>query len=235
MKLTISLILLAAGLTAQTPAPATDAAPAVARQLEPGLYATLRTSMGDIFIKLFETETPITVQNFVDLARGTREWKDPKTHSMVKRSLYAMTTFHRVKPGFMIQCGDPTGTGMGDIGYTIPEEFVPTLKYDQPGRVGMARTDQPHTGSSQFFITEVATPHLNGTHTIFGQVVEGQDVVNKIAHVPANAKDKPLKPVVLQGVIFRREGPVPPGGAIMRGITPAKKAPVRKSGSAGSH
>ena len=84
----------------------------------------------------------------------------------------------------MIQGGDPTGTGMGEIGYTIPDEFVPTLKFDQPGRLGMAKAGEPHSGSSQFFITEVPTPHLNGKHTIFGQVVEGQEVVNKIAHVP---------------------------------------------------
>src|SRR3954467_5748515 len=123
MKLTIYLILMAAGLQAQSPAP--GAAPAVPAQREPGLYATLRTSMGDITAKLFETETPVTVQNFVDLARGTRSWKDPKTRETGKRPLYPNTTFHRVIPGFMIQGGDPTGTGMGEIGYTIPDEFVP--------------------------------------------------------------------------------------------------------------
>ena len=222
MKITISLILLAVALCAQTPAPAP------APQLEPGLYATIRTSMGDIFVKLFETETPITVQNFVDLARGTKAWKDPKTHQMVKRSLYPNLLFHRVIKGFMIQTGDPTGTGSGDIGYTIPEEFVPTLKFDQPGRLGMAKSSAPHTGSSQFFITEVATPHLDGLHTAFGQVVEGQEVVNKIAHVPTGKNDRPLTPVRLAGIIFKREGPVPPGGVVMRGITPARKAPAAK-------
>src|SRR5947209_10960059 len=131
MKTPISLILLITGLSAQTP----EAQPkAAAPQQEPGLYATIRTSMGDIVAKLFETEAPITVQNFVDLARGTKAWKDPKTGQMVKRALYPNTIFHRVIKGFMIQGGDPTGTGAGDIGYTIPEEFVPTLKFDQPGR-----------------------------------------------------------------------------------------------------
>ena len=135
--MTISLILLAAASTRRRPRRSEPEAAAPAPQ--PGLYATIRTSMGDIFVKLFETETPITVQNFVDLARGTKAWKDPKTRQMVKRPLYPNTIFHRVMQGFMIQGGDPTGTGMGEIGYTIPEEFVPTLKFDQPGRLGMAK------------------------------------------------------------------------------------------------
>jgi cyclophilin family peptidyl-prolyl cis-trans isomerase len=224
MKL-ISLILLATGLLAQTPAPTPETPKAAAPEREPGLYATIRTSMGEIFVKLFELEAPITVQNFVDLARGTKAWKDPKTGTMVKRPLYPNTIFHRVIKGFMIQGGDPTGTGMGDIGYTIPEEFAPTLKFDQPGRLGMAKSSEPHTGSSQFFITEVPTPHLDGLHTVFGQVIEGQDVVNKIVAVPVNASKKPLKPVTLMAIIFKRVGPVPQGGVIMRGITPARKAP----------
>src|SRR5690348_10039425 len=120
MKRTYFIIALAAGLSAQTP----PAEPKPAR--EPGLYAEFKTSQGDIVCKLFETQTPITVQNFVDLARGTRSWKDPKTREMVKRPLYPNTTFHRVIAGLMIQGGDPTGTGMGAIGYTIEDEFVPT-------------------------------------------------------------------------------------------------------------
>ena len=229
MLKTISLILLAAGLNAQTPAAAGESQPATAQaELENGLYATIRTSMGDIFVKLFELEAPITVQNFVDLARGTKSWKDPKTGTMVKRPLYPGTTFHRVIKGFMIQGGDPTGTGAGEIGYTIPEEFAPTLKFDQPGRLGMAKASAPHTGSSQFFITEVPTPHLDGLHTVFGQVVQGQDVVNKIVSVPTGKNDKPLKPVMLQGVIFKRVGPVPQGGVVMHGVTPAKKTPPAK-------
>jgi peptidyl-prolyl cis-trans isomerase A (cyclophilin A) len=233
MRTTIYLTLLAAGLAAQTP----DAQPKPAQpELAPGLYATLRTSMGEILVKLFEVETPVTVQNFVDLARGTKAWKDPKTGVMGKRPLYPGTVFHRVIKGFMIQGGDPAGTGSSDIGFTIPEEFVPTLKFDQPGRLGMAKTDRPHTGSSQFFITEVPTPHLDGLHTVFGQVVQGQDVVDKIVSVPVNANKKPLKPVVLQAVIFKRVGPVPEGGVVMRGITPAKKAPAaRKSLPAGKN
>jgi cyclophilin family peptidyl-prolyl cis-trans isomerase len=215
MKQIFSLILLAGALAAQTPPPAVPAAAApAAAAREPGLYATLKTSQGDITVKLFETETPVTVQNFVDLARGTRTWKDPKTRQMVRQPLYPGTVFHRVVAGFMIQGGDPTGTGMGEIGYTIPDEFVPTLKFDQPGRLGMANAG-PHTGSSEFFITEVATPHLDGHHTVFGQVVEGQEVVNKIAHLPA-VKERPNPAVRLNIVVFNRVGPVPPGGVVMR-------------------
>jgi cyclophilin family peptidyl-prolyl cis-trans isomerase len=221
----ISLILLAAGLFAQTPPADTQPPAAKPVEREPGLYATIRTSMGEIVVKLFEVETPITVQNFVDLARGTKAWKDPKTRTMVKRPLYPGTIFHRVIKDFMIQGGDPTATGAGDIGYTIPEEFVPSLKFDQPGRLGMAKASEPHTGSSQFFITTVPTPHLDGLHTVFGQVVEGQDVVNKIDAVPTR-NDKPITPVRLTAIIFRRVGPVPPGGVVMHGITPAKKVPA---------
>jgi cyclophilin family peptidyl-prolyl cis-trans isomerase len=226
MKQTLSLILLAAAGYAQAP----TAEPKPPRP--PGLYAVFKTSQGDITAKLFETETPITVQNFVDLARGTKAWKDPKTRETGKRPLYPNTTFHRVIAGFMIQGGDPTGTGMGEIGYTIPDEFVPTLKFDQPGRLAMANAG-PNTGSSQFFITEVPTPHLDGKHTIFGQVVEGQEVVNKIAHLPT-VKERPQPPVKLFGIIFQREGPVPPGGVVMRGTLPAKKVPASKKSLPGS-
>ncbi len=234
MKRVYPLILVASALFAQTPvAPApgaqapADTAPAAPR--EPGLYATLKTTQGDIVVKFFELEAPVTVKNFIDLARGSKAWKDPKTGAMVKRPLYAGTIFHRVIPGFMIQGGDPTGTGGGEVGFTIADEFVETLKFDVPGRLAMANTGDPHTGSSQFFLTEVATPHLDGKHTIFGQVVEGQEVVTKIANVPRGREDKPRVPVRLNAVIFKREGPIPPGGVQFGGITPAKKAPVKKS------
>jgi peptidyl-prolyl cis-trans isomerase A (cyclophilin A) len=222
MKKTFSFILLAAGLGAQTPPPAAPAQPPKPA-LEPGLYATIKTSMGDIVLKLFEVESPITVKNFIDLGRGSKAWKDPKTQNMVRRPLYAGTVFHRVIPGFMIQGGDPTGTGMGEIGWTIEDEFVPTLKFDVPGRLAMANTGDPHTGSSQFFITEVPTPHLNGKHTIFGQVVEGQEVVNKIAHV-ATKEEKPLMPIRLLSITFKREGPMPPGGVSIAAPPAAKKS-----------
>ncbi len=176
--------------------------------------------MGDITVKLYEKEAPITVKNFVGLARGTKEWKDPKTGQMVKRPLYTGTIFHRVIPGFMIQGGDPLGTGMGDPGFTIPDEFVPSLKFDVPGRLAMANIGQPHTGGSQFFITDVPTPHLNGKHTIFGQVIEGQDVVHKIISVPTRS-EKPLTPVKIVSIVIKREGPPPAPAA-------AKKAAAKK-------
>ena len=195
-------------LVAQTPpkpaaAAATDkpaAPPAPVR--ENGLYTTVYTSMGNITAKLYEKESPITVKNFMDLALGRKEWTDPKTGQRVKRPLYPGTIFHRVIPGFMIQGGDPTGTGMGGTD-TIPEEFDPSLSFDVPGKFGMAKASAPGTGSCQFFITEVPTPHLNGLHTVFAQVVEGQDIVDKIAHLPRNGEDRPNVPVKILKIGFQ--------------------------------
>ena len=208
--------------TPATAHPPTPAAPA----REPGEYATFNTSMGTIVCILYEKEAPATVRNFVLLARGGKAWTDPKTKAKTTRPLYTGTIFHRVIPGFMIQGGDPLGTGYGDGGMApIPDEFNPTLTFDKPGRLAMANTG-PHSGTCQFFITEVPTPHLNGKHTIFGQVVEGQDVVTKIANVPKNADDKPLTPVKLISVKITREGP-PPAAP----VSAAKKAAptVKKS------
>ena len=211
-------ILLAATLLAQTQKKKT-AAPEPPLPSEPGQYAVLNTSMGRIVVQLFEKEAPITVRNFVSLARGLREWTDPKTKAKVKRPFFNGLTFHRVIPGFMIQGGDPTGTGMGDGGVpTIADEFDPNLRFDKTGRLAMANTGQPHTGSVQFFITDGTPEHLNGKHTIFGQVVEGQDVVEKIARVPRDGNDKPRTPVVIRSVSIRRVGP------------PPATAPTRKKG-----
>jgi cyclophilin family peptidyl-prolyl cis-trans isomerase len=230
MKTIFGLFVLMAGALAQTPPAATPAAPAAAPAQEPGLYATFNTSMGAITVKLFEKEAPITVKNFAALARGAKEWKDPKTGQMVKRPLYSGTVFHRVIPNFMIQGGDPLGTGMGDPGFTIPDEFVSTLKFDIPGRLAMANIGQPHTGGSQFFITEVPTPHLNGKHTIFGQVIQGQELVPKITHVPANAENKPLTPVKLVSVVIKRVGPPPAPATTTKKTTSTTKktAPATK-------
>ena len=187
--------------------PATEAAKPAR---EPGVYMTITTSMGTIVAKLFDAEAPKTVKNISDLAMGRKEWVDPKTRQRVKRPLYNGLTFHRVIPGFMIQGGDPTGTGSGGTD-VIPDEFHPSLTFDRPGRLGMANAG-PGTGSCQFFITEVPTPHLNGKHTIFGQVVEGQDVVEKIARVPRSSEnDQPKTPVRMLRVTVRREGPAPAG------------------------
>jgi peptidyl-prolyl cis-trans isomerase A (cyclophilin A) len=205
-------------LLAQVP-PAAPAAPA----REPGLYATINTSMGPIVCILYEKESPITVKNFVALARGgTKAWTDPKTKTKTTRPLYSGTTFHRVIPGFMIQGGDPEGTGMGNGGLTpIPDEFNPSLKFDKPGRLAMANAG-PRTGTCQFFITEVPTPHLDGLHTIFGQVVEGQDLVTKIATVPKDGNDKPKTPVKIVSVKITREGP-PPAAPPTKKSAPAMK------------
>ncbi len=190
---------------AQTPAaPKPAAAPKPVR--EPGLYATMATSMGTVLIKFYDKEAPITVKNFTDLAMGRKEYLDPKTNLKVKKPLYNGLTFHRVIPNFMIQGGDPTGTGMGGT-ENIPDEFHPSLQFDRPGRLAMANTGQPSSGSCQFFITDATPTHLNNRHTIFGQVIEGQDVVDKIARVPADPSgNKPLTPVRIVRVTVQRFG-----------------------------
>jgi len=228
MHRSILLFLLAAALVpAQTPpAPAAGQAPAAAPKpaRDPGLYATINTSMGPIVCVLYEKESPITVRNFTALARGgTKAWTDPKTNQKTTRPLYTGTTFHRVIPGFMIQGGDPLGTGMGDGGLKpIPDEFDPSLSFDKPGRLAMANAG-PGTGTCQFFITEVPTPHLNHKHTIFGQVIEGQDLVTKIANVPKNADDKPNTPVRIINIKIVREGPAPVAPVTKKAAPVAKK------------
>ncbi len=216
--------------------PATSAAPAAPQPKEDGLYANIRTSMGDLTVKLFEKESPITVKNFVDLATGKKAWTDPRTRTRTTRPLYNGLTFHRVIPGFMIQGGDPTGTGMGSTD-VIKDEFDPNLKFDSPGRLAMA-TAGPGTGSCQFFITEVPTPSLNGKHTIFGQVAANQALVAKITGVPRNANNKPNTPVRIVKVDFERWAagklvPVTPAAkpAAKKAVAPAKKAvtPAKKT------
>jgi peptidyl-prolyl cis-trans isomerase A (cyclophilin A) len=211
---------------AAKPAPAAPAKPA----RDPGLYATFVTSMGPIVVRLHEKEAPITVKNFIDLQKGRKAWTDPKTGQKVRRPLYSGTTFHRVIPQFMIQGGDPAGTGAGDIGFTIADEFVPTLNFHQPGVLAMANTGAPHSGSCQFFITVVPTPFLNGKHTIFGQVVDGQDVADKIVAVPRDRNDKPRTAVLIRTVTFERVGPAPandPLGPAVRKAAPAKPGAAR--------
>lgn len=169
------------------------------KKLPPGLYAVMETTQGNITIELFEKEAPKTVENFVGLAEGTKEWIDPVSREKIKRPLYDGLIFHRVIPGFMIQGGDPMRNGMGGPGYKFEDEFVPALKFDRPGRLAMANAG-PNTNGSQFFITEGATSHLNNRHTIFGQVIEGQDVVHKIAMVPRDGRDKPNTDVAIKKI-----------------------------------
>jgi peptidyl-prolyl cis-trans isomerase A (cyclophilin A) len=176
-----------------------------ALKLDPGLYATINTSMGVITAELYEKTAPVTVRNFVGLARGTRQWVDPKSHMPVTKPLYDNITFHRVIPDFMIQTGDPTGTGAYNCGFTIPDEPGP-YRFDRPGRLAMANKG-PNTGDCQFFITEAATPWLDGHHTIFGQVVDGQRIVDKIGHVIRDPNDKPRFPIKLVSVEIVRVAP----------------------------
>ena len=235
MKRLSALFLIACGAFAQTPpatkAPAAPAAPATPAR-EPGLYAIFNTSMGTFTAKLFENETPITVRNFVALARGTKPWKDPNTKAMVSKPLYNNITFHRVIRNFMIQTGDPTATGSHECGVTIKDEIVPSLKFDQPGRLGMANIGSPNTGGCQFFVTAVPYPSLNGGYTVFGQVVEGQDIVNKIDNAPTGANDKPNPAIKLVSVVIKREGPAPAAAApVKKSTAPATKsttAPAKK-------
>ena len=171
--------------------------------LKPGLYAIFHTSQGDITCILFEKEAPKTIDNFVGLANGTKEWTDPKTGKKVKKRFYDGLIFHRVIPKFMIQGGDPEGTGRGGPGYRFEDEFNSDLKFDKPGMLAMANSG-PNTNGSQFFITTVPTPWLNNKHTIFGQVIEGQDVTDKIEEVKKGRGDKPLEDVVIQKLEIKR-------------------------------
>lgn len=236
MSRTCLLALFATSLMAQTPsAPAAAAAPKPAAPArDPGLYATINTSMGPIVLVLYEKESPITVRNFTALARGTKPWTDPKTGQKVTRPLYSGTIFHRVIPGFMLQGGDPLGNGTGDGGLApIKDEFHPTLKFDKPGRLAMANAGLG-TGTCQFFITEVPTPHLDGKHTIFGQVIEGQELVTKIANVPRDSNDKPRTPVRILNIAIKREGPVPPGPYAAPATTKKTVPSVKKAAPTGA-
>jgi peptidyl-prolyl cis-trans isomerase A (cyclophilin A) len=223
MRYLLSLTLFTCVALAQTAAtphkPATKAAPKAAAPAEqfpaePGLYVAFNTNMGRIVCKLFEKETPVTVANFVGLARGTKEWTDPKTGQKVHKPYYNGLTFHRVIPDFMIQGGDPEGSGAGNAGTPTIVDEPSQLKFDQKGRLAMANTGVPHSGAAQFFITDSLPDYLNGKHTIFGQVVEGQEIVTKITAVPrapagTEHENRPLTPVVMERVTIRRVGPAP--------------------------
>jgi peptidyl-prolyl cis-trans isomerase A (cyclophilin A) len=172
------------------------------------LYATLKTSEGDIVVHLYSKDAPKTVANFVGLASGEKEWTDPKTHQKTRRPLYDGTIFHRVIPNFMIQGGDPLGTGTGDPGYRFEDEFKSALKFDKVGLLAMANSG-PGTNGSQFFITVAKTPWLNNKHTIFGEVVSGYDVVEKISTAPSGQANRPNKEVVLNKVTVTDKAPKP--------------------------
>ncbi|MGE4132014.1 MAG: peptidylprolyl isomerase [Bdellovibrionales bacterium] len=168
------------------------------------MFAVMDTSMGRIKIQLFPDKAPKTVDNFVGLAEGTKEWVDPKTGSKEKKPLYNGTVFHRVIKQFMIQGGDPLGNGTGGPGYKFGDEFDPALKHSKPGILSMANAG-PGTNGSQFFVTVVPTPWLDGKHTIFGEVVEGLDVVMKISESKTAPGDRPVEPIVLKSVKIERK------------------------------
>src|ERR1700746_949621 len=169
---------------------------------QPGTYATLQTSEGTVVCRLFEKEAPKTVSNFIELAEGKRDWTHPVSGKKSKDRLYDGTIFHRVIPDFMIQGGDPAGNGFGGPGYQFEDETRGSPhKFDKPGKLAMANAG-PNTNGSQFFITVAPTTWLTGKHTIFGEVVEGQDVVDKISNVARGAQDRPKKDVVVQAVMI---------------------------------
>jgi len=170
----------------------------------PGTYAVFQTSEGTITCRLFEKEAPKTVANFVELAEGKREWTHPATRKKSTDPLYNGTIFHRVIPDFMIQGGDPQGTGFGGPGYQFEDETKGSPhKFDKAGKLAMANAG-PNTNGSQFFITVANTDWLTGKHTIFGEVVEGYDVVEKVSKVPRSRQDKPNKDVVVQSLTIER-------------------------------
>ena len=172
--------------------------------LAPGTYATFNTSEGKIVTRLFESDAPITVKNFIELAEGKKEWVHPSTHAKSTSKLFDGTIFHRVIPDFMIQGGDPTGTGMGGPGYRFEDETrASTHRFDKPGKLAMANSG-PNTNGCQFFITVAPTDWLTGKHTIFGEVVEGQEIADKISKVPRGGQDKPKTPAVLESVTIER-------------------------------
>jgi peptidyl-prolyl cis-trans isomerase A (cyclophilin A) len=171
---------------------------------QPGTYATFNTTEGAIVCRLFEKDAPKTVQNFTDLAEGKREWRHPSTGKKSSDRLYDGTIFHRVIPGFMVQGGDPQGTGMGGPGYQFEDETRGSPhNFDKPGKLAMANAG-PNTNGSQFFITVAPTQWLTGKHTIFGEVVEGYDVAEKISKLPRGRNDRPNKDVKLTSVVIER-------------------------------
>ncbi len=196
------------------PKPAPEPAlPPVALPEEPGKYAIIYTSMGNIVCRLFDKEAPKTVANFVGLAKGTKTWTNPVNGKAMHTALYSGTTFHRVIPGFMIQGGDPEGTGQGSPGYKFDDEIDPNRHFDKAGILAMANSG-PNTNGCQFFITVGPAEHLDGHYSIFGEVVSGQDVADSISNVPRDeSNDMPNTPVKITRIV-------------VKDVAPAKAAPA---------
>ena len=169
----------------------------------PGVYAQFVTSEGPFTVRLFDQEVPKTVENFVGLAEGTKEWTDPRTNKKVSTPYYDGVIFHRVINGFMVQTGDPLGQGTGGPGYKFKDEFHPTLRHNKAGILSMANSG-PNTNGGQFFITLGPTPHLDDRHSVFGEVVEGMEVVVKIGSTQTASQDRPVKDIVIQTITIER-------------------------------
>ena len=167
-------------------------------------YAHFETSLGNFTVELFDTKAPKTVANFVGLVEGTKEWKHPKTHEKHQTPYYDGIVFHRVIKGFVIQGGDPLGIGTGGPGYNFEDEFHPDLRHDRTGILSMANAG-PNTNGSQFFVTLGPTPHLDRRHSVFGAVVKGLDVVEKIGTTQTDRNDRPVTPVVMKKVTIERK------------------------------
>jgi peptidyl-prolyl cis-trans isomerase A (cyclophilin A) len=171
--------------------------------VQPGTYANFDTTEGSFRIRLYDSEAPNTVANFVGLAEGTKEWRDPASGERRKAPFYNGIIFHRVINGFMIQGGDPLGQGTGGPGYNFADEFHPKARHNRAGILSMANAG-PNTNGSQFFITLGPTPHLDNKHSVLGEVVDGLDVVKKIGAVPTGRQDRPVQPVVINKVTIER-------------------------------
>jgi peptidyl-prolyl cis-trans isomerase A (cyclophilin A) len=167
------------------------------------VYAEFITTEGNFTARLYDEEAPKTVENFVGLAEGTKEWTDPRTNNKVRQPYYDGVIFHRVIDGFMIQGGDPLGQGIGGPGYTFADEFHPRLRHNKEGILSMANRG-PNTNGGQFFITLGPTPHLDDRHSVFGEVVEGIDVVRKIGSTPTGDRDRPVKDIVITSIVIKR-------------------------------
>ena len=168
------------------------------------VYAEFTTSEGNFTVRLYDQEAPRTVENFVGLAEGTKEWTDPRTNRKVTQPYYDGVVFHRVIDGFMIQGGDPLGQGIGGPGYTFADEFHPSLRHNKAGILSMANRG-PNTNGGQFFITLGPTPHLDDRHAVFGEVSAGMDVVKKIGGTKTGDRDRPVKDIVVQSVKIVRK------------------------------
>jgi peptidyl-prolyl cis-trans isomerase A (cyclophilin A) len=166
-------------------------------------HAHFETSLGNFTVELYDAKAPKTVANFVGLAEGTKEWKHPKTGQRTKAPYYDGIIFHRIIQGFVLQGGDPLGQGFGGPGYQFEDEFHPELRHDRAGILSMANAG-PNTNGSQFFITLAPTPHLDRRHSIFGAVVKGMDVIEKIGRVPTDKNDRPITPVVMNKVTIEK-------------------------------